>query len=212
MVEIFDRVLQFLEHVFLAFPVAGDVGDRPHRVSGALAGAERPHPHPQPAALRAVGTGNADLFLLALAFARRLQQAEHGLRHIGIADEDALHRTHVLLRRSSRQRQIGGVGIDHMAARIGHGQAVIGMIGDPAHHGIVGAAVGETDDAGGKGEQIEQPNHGEDGEHAEDIGLRMDAAERHQRDRDPDEPSRHQQHQNDAAAAPRRLVDGDRVG
>ena len=32
MIEIFDRVLQFLEHVLLALAVAGDVGDRPHRV------------------------------------------------------------------------------------------------------------------------------------------------------------------------------------
>ena len=31
-IEIFDRVLQFLEHVLLALAVAGDVGDRPHRV------------------------------------------------------------------------------------------------------------------------------------------------------------------------------------
>ena len=99
-----------------------------------------------------------------------------------------------------------------MPARIGHRQAVIGMIGDPAHHGIIRRAVGEADDAGGKGEQAEQPDHGEDGEHAEDIGLGMGPAERHQRHGDADKAGRHQQHQNDTAAAPRRLVDGDRVG
>ena len=54
-IEIFDRVLQFLEHVLLALAVAGDVGDRPHRVFRlALALAERPDPHPQPAAMAAV--------------------------------------------------------------------------------------------------------------------------------------------------------------
>ena len=99
MIEIFDRVLQFLEHVFLALAVAGDVGDRPHRVFRlALAGAERAHPHAQPAAMAAVGAGDADLFLLALAFARGLEQAEHRFRDIGIADEDALDRAHVLRR------------------------------------------------------------------------------------------------------------------
>ena len=99
-IEIFDRVLQFLEHVFLAFAVARDVGDRPHRIFRlALAGAERAHPHPQPAAMGAVGPCDPDFFLLPLAFARRLEQAEHGFRHIGIADEDALDRAH-LLRRS----------------------------------------------------------------------------------------------------------------
>ena len=97
MIEIFDRVLQFLEHVLLALAVAGDVGDRPHRVFRlALALAERADPHPQPAALAAVGPGDADLFLLPLAFARRLEQAEHRLGDIGIADEDPLDRTRVL--------------------------------------------------------------------------------------------------------------------
>ncbi len=78
MIEIFDRVLQFLEHVLLAFAVPRDVGDRPHRVFRlALALAERTNPHPEPAALRAVGPGDADLLLLPLAFARGLEQAEH---------------------------------------------------------------------------------------------------------------------------------------
>ena len=48
-----------------------------------------------------------------------------------------------------------------MAAGIGHRQPVIGVVGDPADHRIVGGAVGETDDAGGKGEQIEQADHGQ---------------------------------------------------
>ncbi|HEV2606923.1 MAG TPA: hypothetical protein VGT79_02965, partial [Xanthomonadaceae bacterium] len=33
MIEIFDGVLQFLEHVLLARAVAGDVRYRPHRVA-----------------------------------------------------------------------------------------------------------------------------------------------------------------------------------
>ena len=116
-IEIFDRVLQFLEHVLLALAVAGDVGDRPHRVFRlALALAERANPHPQPAAVAAVGAGDADLFLLPLALARRLEQAEHRLRDVGIADEDPLDRAHVLRGRGPRQRQIGGVGIDDVAA------------------------------------------------------------------------------------------------
>ena len=89
MVEIFDRVLQFLEHVLLALAVAGDVGDRPHRIFRlALVLAERTHPHPEPAAVIAGLVRDPDLFLLPLAFARRLQQAEHGFRDVGITDED----------------------------------------------------------------------------------------------------------------------------
>ncbi len=133
MIEIFDRVLQFLKHVLLPFAVAGDVRDRPHRVFGlALALAERPHPHPQPAAMGAVGAGDADFFLLPLAFARRLEQAKHRLRHIGIADEDPLHRARVQRGRSTRERKIGRIGIDHVTAGVGDRQPVMGMIGDAA--------------------------------------------------------------------------------
>ena len=64
-----------------------------------------------------------------------------------------------------------------MAARIGDREPVIGVVGDAAHDGIVGGAVGEADDAGGKGEQVEQPDHGEQRQHAEDIGLGLGAAE-----------------------------------
>ena len=206
-VEIFDRVLQLLEHVFLALAVPRDVGDRPHRVfCFALALAERTNPHPQPAALRAVGARDADLLLLPLALARRLEQAEHRFGDVGIADEDALDRAHVLRARGPRQRQIGGVRIDHMALRVGHRQPVIGVIGDAAHHGVVGGAVGEADDAGGKGEQVEQADHGEQRQHAEDIGLGLGAADGHQRHRHRHDAGGHQQHQHDAAAPPRRFM------
>ena len=93
-----------------------------------------------------------------------------------------------------------------MAARVGDRQPVVGVVGDPAHHGIVGGAVGEADDAGGKGEQVEQADHGEQRQQAEDIGLRLGAADGHQRDRDRDDAGGHQQHQHDAAAPPRRFM------
>ncbi len=96
-VEIFDRVLQFPEYIFLALAIPRDVGDRPHRVFRfALALAERANPHPQPASLRTVGAGDADLLLLPLALAGRLEQTEHRLRDIGIADEDAFDGADVL--------------------------------------------------------------------------------------------------------------------
>ena len=160
----------------------------------------------------AVLARDPDLLLLPLAFARGFQQAEHRLRDIGVADEDALDRAHVLRGRGPRQRQIGGVGIDHMAAGIGDREPVIGVVGDPAHHRIVGGAVGETDDAGGKGEQIEQADHGQQRQHAEDIGLGLGAADGHQRHRDRDDAGGHQQHQHDAAAPPRRLMGREGLG
>src|SRR5205809_192675 len=67
-IEILDRVLQVLEVVLLARPVARDVADRPHREALLHARfAERPHPHPQPARRTAVDAGDPHLLLLALA-------------------------------------------------------------------------------------------------------------------------------------------------
>src|SRR6202042_3112157 len=77
MIEIFDRMLQLLEYILLPLAVAGDVVNRPHRVFRlALALAERADPHSQPAALAAVMTGDANLFLLPLAFAGSLEQTK----------------------------------------------------------------------------------------------------------------------------------------
>ena len=88
----------------------------------------------------------------------------------------------------------------------------MGMVGDPAHHRIVGGAVGEPDDAGGKGEQVEQADHGEQRQHAENIGLGLGAADGHQRHRHRDDAGGHQQHQHDATAAPRRFVGREGLG
>ena len=99
-----------------------------------------------------------------------------------------------------------------MAARIGDREPVIGVVGDVAHHRIVGGAVGEADDAGGEREQVEQPDHRQQRQQPQDIGLRLRPADGHQRDRGRDDAAGHQQHQHDAAAAPRRLVDGLRLG
>ncbi len=86
------------------------------------------------------------------------------------------------------------------------------MIGDAAHHRIVDGAIGEADDAGGEREQVEQPDHGKQRQKAEDIGLRLGAADGHQRDRHRDDAGGHQQHQDDAAAPPRRFVRHERLG
>ncbi len=161
--------------------------------------------------MRAFGAGDADLFLLPLAFARRLEQAEHRFRHIGIADEDPLHRARLLRGRGTRERQIGRIGIDHVAAGIGDRQPVIGKVGDAALDGIVGSTIGETDDSCSVCEQAEQPDHCQERKQAKDIRLRLRAADGHEHDRDRDDAAGHQQHQNDAAAAPRRLMGGHRL-
>ncbi|MEY9683405.1 hypothetical protein ABIF13_004179 [Bradyrhizobium elkanii] len=212
-IEIFDRVPQLLEHVFLALAVAGDVGDRPNRIFRiALAFAERAYPQPQPATLPGLVAGDADLLLLPLALAGSLQKAEHGLGDVGVADEDPLDRTDLLRPGRAGQREIGGVGIDHVAAGVGDDEPFLGLVGDPRHHRIIGGTVGEADDAGGKGEQVEQPDGGEQRQHAEDIGLRLGAADGHQPDRHRDDAGGDQDHQQDAAVPPRWPVGHERLG
>jgi len=98
-----------------------------------------------------------------------------------------------------------------MAARIGDREPVEGVIGDPRHHRIVGGTIDEANDPGGKRKQIEQPEHREQREQAKNIGLRLRTPDRHQRDRDRDQPARDQKHEQDAARAPRRLVCGHKV-
>src|SRR5258708_12396526 len=53
------------------------------------------------------------------SLARRLQQAEHRLRDIGVADENALHRAHILPAARTREREVSSVEVDHMAPGIG---------------------------------------------------------------------------------------------
>jgi hypothetical protein len=98
-----------------------------------------------------------------------------------------------------------------MAARIGDGDPVIGEIGDAAHHRIVGRTVDKADDTGGKGEEIEQADHGKQRQQTQDIRLGLRPADRHERGRRGDDDACHQQHQQNAAP-PHRLIGGGRVG
>ena len=70
-----------------------------------------------------------------------------------------------------------------MAAGIGDGDAVISKIGDAANDRIVGRTVGEANDPGGEGEQIEQADHRKQRQQAKNIRLRLRAPDRGQRDR-----------------------------
>jgi hypothetical protein len=67
--------------------------------------------------------GDPHLFLGAAAFARRLEQAIDRLRHVGIADEHPLDRPHVVGVGGFDEAEIGGVGVDDAAARVGDQEA-----------------------------------------------------------------------------------------
>ena len=80
---------------------------------------------------RPLTAGDAHLLLQALAFARRLEQPVDRLGHVGIADEHALDRPHVVGVRRADEIEIGGIGVDHAAVAVGDQDAVEGVVDEP---------------------------------------------------------------------------------
>ena len=202
MVEIVDRVLQFLKDVFLALELARDVGERPHREALlALAVAERAHAHAQPARrLARLVAADPHLLLQAAAFARRLQQPVDRLRDIRVADEHPLDRAHVVGIGGVDQLEIGGIGVDHAAARVGDQDAVEGAVDHGLDQRVGGVAAGHAQDAGGEREQEKDADGGQHREQRQDIGAGVAAADQQQAGRRADQHQRDQEHEADAAA------------
>ena len=152
-IEIIDRVLQFLKDILLPLALARHVGQGPDgQAAVAAALAEGPHPQPQPARRPALEAGDPDLFLQALAFARRLEQPVDGFRGVRIADRHALHRAHLVGIRID-QVQIGGVGVDDTAVGIGDEDAVEGLIDDRLDQWVGRPRRRQAQDTGGEREQ-----------------------------------------------------------
>ena len=201
MVEIVDRVLQLLEHILVALELAGHVGQRPDGHAGfALAFAERAHADAQPARRLAGMRADADLFLAAAAFARRLQQAIDRFRNAGVAHEDALDRTYVLRTGRLDQAEIGAVGVEHAPARVRDQDALVGAVDHGLEQRARSLAPRGAQDAGGERERQEHADHGQHGEQRENIGLGLGAADEQQPSGGADQHKRHEQHQTDAAA------------
>ena len=201
MIEIVDRVLQFLKHVLVPLELAGHVGQRPDRHAGfALAFAERPHADAQPTRRLAVVRADADLLLAAAALARRLQQAIDRFRNAGIADEDALDRTDVVRTRRLDQAEIGGIGIEHAPARVRDQDALVGAIDHRLEQRARGLPAGRAQNAGGKREQQKHADHRQHGEQRENIGLGLGTADEQEAAGGTDQHERDEQHQADAAS------------
>ena len=99
-----------------------------------------------------------------------------------------------------------------MTARIGHRQPVERMIGDRTRDRVFREAIGEPHDPGGKGEQREQPDHGQQSQQHQDVRLGLGAAQGHKGYGRGNDRTRHQQHKKDASASPRRLMHGGERG
>ena len=201
-IEIVDRVLQFLKDILLPLALAGDVGQRPDR-EAALAPAlgERPHPQPQPARRPAMHPGDAHLLLQALAFTRRLEEPVDRFGRVGVADEHALDRAHVPRIRGADQIEIGGIGVDDAAAAIGDGNAVERIVDQRLDQRAAGVRRRQPQDAAGEREQREYADRRQHREEDEDVRLGAATAEHHDRGRGGDQHGGDDEHQDDAAAA-----------
>ena len=202
MVEIVDRVLQLLEHVLVPLELAGDVGERPDREALlALALAERAHAHAQPTSgLARLVAADPHLLLQPAAFARRLEQAIDRLRHAGVADEHALDRAHVVGIGGVGEIEIGGIGIEHPAARVGHQGAFAGAVDHRLDQRACGLAARHAQDAGGEREHEKHADRGQHRKQHQYVGLGIGAADQHQRHRGADQHDGDQEHEADAAA------------
>ncbi len=207
-IEIVDRVLQFLKDVLLPVAVARDVAHRPRGPARILAGRlQRPHAEAQPARGGAIGAGHARLFLQRPALARRLREAIDRLRHRRIADERPFDRPHVIGIDRIDQRQVRRVGVDHAALRVGDENAVGRTRRNRVDEGVPRVAAGEPDDARGAREQAEHADHRKRGQKCKDIGLRVGAADEQEGDHRPDQQQRHRENEPDAAATLAAAID-----
>ena len=148
-----------------------------------------------------LSAGDADLLLQPAAFARRLEQAIDRFRHVGIADEDALDRPHVVCVAGVDQREIGGIGIDHPAALVGDQEAVDGLVDHRLEHRIAGVLAGMRRMPVASANSENTPTVARKREQRQDIRAGIAAADQQQPDRGADQRDRHQQHHADAAAA-----------
>ena len=203
-IEIVDGVLQFLKDVLLPLTLAGDVAQRPHGHAAVTAAfAERAHAEPQPAGRPAFGPGDAHFFLQALTFARRLEQAVDRLGGVGIADEHALDRPHIVGIRRVDQIEIGGVGVNDAAVAVGDENAIKGVIDEGFDERIGRLGRRQPQDARRERKQREYADRGEHRQKDENIRLGRAASEHDEGGGGGDQHGRDQEHQDNAAGARR---------
>ena len=154
MVEIVDRVLQLLKYILVPLEIARHIREGPHRDARvAFTFAERAHADAQPASVLADVSIDAHLLLGTAPFPRSLEQTVHGFGNSGIAHEGPLDRAHIAGVGRPDEFKIGSVGVNHAAIRIGHHDALTGMVDDGRQQGAFGRPTRHAQDASGEREQ-----------------------------------------------------------
>src|SRR5262249_9989147 len=131
MVEVVDRVLQFLEETLLVVALGGDVGELPDLQRLALAAASRQQPRLQAIPMRAGAawtrpqrTKKAKLFGALAAFAQAVRQAKERFVGLAVARQQCFERLHLRRLGGAGQFAVGGIGIDDASLAVGNQRAV----------------------------------------------------------------------------------------
>ncbi len=201
-VEVVDRVLQFLEDGLLPCPLARDVGHQPRRHrTPARTDSKRPGHDPVPVSPvardgRVERTRQADFLLGRLSFPQRLGNTVDRLAGFGVAGEGALYRAHLAFAVGAGEVGVGAVGVDDTPVAIADKDTVPGCV-EQRPTEVVGLPAGaESDDADGAGKHRHHADDGEQPEDADDERLgpaRLDQGQpdRHanQREGNDDQPA-----------------------
>ena len=202
-VEVVDRVLEFLEDVLLALALGGDVGHGPERGRPART-RQRPDRDPVPPEGTLAGRGperrrHPDLLGMGPGIARGLRQAVDRLGDLRGADQDALHRHEVGEGVAAGDPQIGLVGVDQPAAvlddQLPVGRGVDDALGDV----VPGGAAAELERPDGQREQEEHARHGQQRQQPHDERLGLLVGHEGQADGGPDQQSGEHEQQPDPA-------------
>ncbi|MCY1489888.1 hypothetical protein D9M68_236280 [compost metagenome] len=174
-VEIVDGVLQFLEEAFLVVALRRNVGNLPEIERIALAVFERQNPRLQPEPMGAGAAGGAGCqrlqqaeFLMPLfALVQTVRQPIDRFRRLAIAREDGFQRLDAGGALGTRQRAIGGVGVDDPALAVGDDRAVLMGIEKGARQFVRARLRLDLDEADDGGDEEEDADHGKNAEDAE---------------------------------------------
>jgi hypothetical protein len=200
-VEIVDRVLEFLEDVLLALALVGDVAHRPQG-RGATGPLDRAHadaePGEGPLGRAARRRGHPDLLGMPEAVAGGLGEAVDRLRDLRRADEHPLHRAQAGEGLAAGDAQVRFVGVDEAPALLHHDRALGRGVDDRLGDVVPGGLAGELDRPDGEGEEAEHARHGEERQQPEDQRLGLLARDEGQAHGGTDEQARQHEEQPDA--------------
>jgi hypothetical protein len=209
MVEVVDRVLEFLEDVLLPLPLVRDVGHRPECHGPVTRTGQRPHPDPVPAEIAArggEGRRETDLLARGPVLAGGLSQAVDRLRHLRRAREQALDRTQAARAVAASEQEVALVRVDDPPPVLHDEAALRGRVRHELGEVVARSPPHELKRADRIGEQKEHARHGEQRHQAVDERRRLLVGDEKKRDKRADQHAGEEKNQPDVAA-PLRPVD-----